>query len=121
MHHVDLGLGYTSAEWPVTFVSRGLDEALSELPARADRRRMPSNVVFRIEATDHDRAWVVALNGGAVTVDRDDRGVVPVDGSIAGWGCDALAWLYGRDASGAGLTASGDLAGIRLPEWFPYT
>ena len=120
VHHVDLGLGYSSAEWPVGFVTRGLDEVFAELPARAERRRMPANAVFRIEATDHDRAWIVNIDSGAVSVDRDDRAVVAVDGTITGWGCDALAWLYGRDASGAGLTASGDLTGIRLPDWFPY-
>jgi uncharacterized protein (TIGR03083 family) len=121
VHHVDLGLGYSAAEWPVAFVTRGLDDAFAGLPARADRRRMPSDVSFRIEATDHDRAWAVHLNGGAANVERDDHGVVPVDGTVTGWGCDALAWLYGRDASGAGLTASGDLTGLRLPDWFPFT
>ena len=45
---------------------------------------------------------------------------MPVDGTVTGWGCDVLAWLYGRDPSGAGLTASGDLTGLRLPEWFPF-
>lgn len=120
VHHVDLGLAYSAAEWPVAFVTRGLDDAFAELPARADRRRMPSNASFRVEASDHDRAWIVRVDSGAVSVERDDRAVEPVDGTVTGWGCDALAWLYGRDASGAGLTASGDLAGLRLPEWFPY-
>ena len=35
VHHVDLGLGYSAAEWPVAFVTRGLDDAFAELPARA--------------------------------------------------------------------------------------
>ena len=122
VHHVDLGLGYSAAEWPVAFVTRGLDDAFADLPHRAtDRRRIPSDVSFRIEATDHDRAWTVHLNGSATHVERDDSASLPVDGTITGWGCDALAWLYGRDASGAGLTASGDLTGLRLPDWFPYT
>jgi maleylpyruvate isomerase len=121
VHHVDLGLGYTSAEWPVAFVNRGLDDAFADLPARAtDRRRIPSDVSFRVEATDHDRAWIVHLNGSGARVERDDAAARPVDGTITGWGCDALAWLYGRDPSGAGLTASGDLTGLRLPDWFPF-
>jgi maleylpyruvate isomerase len=120
VHHVDLGLGYSPSEWPVSFVTRGLDDAFAELPARADRRKLPSDLSVRVEATDHDRAWVVHLRSGAVTVERDDRAVVPVDGIVTGWGCDELAWLYGRDPSGAGLTASGDLAALRLPTWFPY-
>jgi maleylpyruvate isomerase len=118
VHHIDLGLGYSPSEWPVTFVSRGLDEAFAELPDRTNRNRRLLDADFRIEATDHDRAWVVRLRD-AVTVERDDNASEPVDGVVSGWGCDVLAWLYGRDASGAGLTASGDLTGLRLPEWFP--
>ena len=59
VHHVDLGLGYSPSEWPVAFVTRGLDEAFAELPDRADRGALPGDASFRVEATDHDRAWVV--------------------------------------------------------------
>lgn len=121
VHHVDLGLGYSASEWPVTFVSRGLDDAFGELPHRGDRRRPRFDGDFRIEASDHDRAWVVQLRGDAVTVERDDGAVTRVDGTVTGWGCDVLAWLYGRDPSGSGLTASGDLTGLRIAEWFPVT
>lgn len=119
VHHVDLGLGYSAAEWPVAFVSRGLDEMFAELPQRAHSRRARVDADFRIEATDHDRAWVVHLNGNTASVERDDHAIAPIDGTVTGWGCDVLAWLYGRDSSGAGLTASGDLNGLHLPEWFP--
>ena len=34
VHHVDLGLGYSAADWPVGFVTRGLADALDELPVR---------------------------------------------------------------------------------------
>ena len=121
VHHVDLGLGYSAAEWPVGFVTRGLDEALRELPDRAVRnQRMPFGATFRIEATDHDRAWLVRLGADGPTVERDDSAVAPADGAVSGWGCDLLAWLYGRDPSGSGITGSGDLTGLRLPEWFPF-
>jgi maleylpyruvate isomerase len=121
VHHVDLGLGYCAAEWPVSFVTTGLDDAFRELPARASRRvRAPSHVTFRIEATDHDQAWLVQLGRDDVCVERDDSAVAPADGAVSGWGCDLLAWLYGRDPSGAGITGSGDLTGLRLPEWFPF-
>jgi maleylpyruvate isomerase len=119
VHHIDLGLGYSPAEWPVAFVSRGLEEAFAELPPRGDRRRSRVDADFRIEATDHDRAWIVHLRGDTVTVESDDTGIGVVDGTVSGWGCAVLAWLYGRDPSGAGLTGSGDLTGLRLPEWFP--
>lgn len=119
VHHVDLGLGYSASEWPVTFVTRGLDEVFSDLPGRADRRRGRVEADFRVEASDHDRAWVVRVRDDSVAVERDDGAVATVDGAVTGWGCDVLAWLLGRDPSGAGLTASGDLSGLRLPEWFP--
>ena len=120
VHHVDLGMGYSASEWPVAFVSRGLDEAFDELPERADPRRIPFGVSIRVEASDHDRAWVVQLRDDTAIVERDDGAVLSVDGAVTGWGCDVLAWLYGRDPNAAGLTASGDLAGLRLPTWFPY-
>ena len=120
LHHVDLGLGYSPSEWPVAFASRGLDDAFSDLPNRAKRNRTPVDADLRIEATDHDRAWVVRVHDPEVTVERDDSAVAAVDGVVSGWGCDVLAWLYGRDPSGAGLTASGDLSGLRLPDWFPF-
>jgi maleylpyruvate isomerase len=122
VHHVDLGLGYSAADWPVAFVTRGLDEAMTELPGRATRRlRAPSDVAFRIDATDQDQSWIVRLGNNGASVERDDSAVAPADGAISGWGCDVLAWLYGRDPSGAGITGSGDLTGLRLPEWFPFT
>ncbi len=120
VHHVDLGLGYAPSEWPVGFVTRGLAEALRELPSRS-ARSVPSNATVRLEATDHDRVWTVSTGAdGAARVEPDSGSTAAVDGTVRGWGCDLLAWLYGRDRSGGGLTATGDLGVLRLPEWFPY-
>jgi len=75
----------------------------------------------RLEATDHDRAWIVSTDDdGTARVEPDPDGIASVDGTVSGWGCDLLAWLYGRDQTGGGLTASGDVTALRLPEWFPY-
>jgi maleylpyruvate isomerase len=120
VHHVDLNLGYSSAEWPVAFVSRGLDDAFADLASRANVRHPAGDLSVRVETTDHDRAWIVQIRAGVTTVERDDNATAAVDGAVTGWGCDVLAWLYGRDPNGAGLTASGELAGLRVPEWFPY-
>ena len=119
VHHVDLGLGFSASEWPVAFVNRGLEEVFAELPDLADRRRLPASGCYRIEATDHDRAWVVRIDGAGTAVERDDAAVASVDGTVTGWGCDVLAWMYGRDPGGSGLTASGDVTALHLPEWFP--
>jgi len=40
VHLVDLGLGYTPAEWPAALVERWLPEALDGLPGRADQREL---------------------------------------------------------------------------------
>ena len=120
LHHVDLGLDYDSNEWPIAFVSRTLDDTMCTLPARAKARRADVSGRYRIEATDHGRAW-------DVIIDRDDVVVVDADPSVAadavvgGWGCDVLAWLTGRRASAGTVTASGDdLGALRLPTWFPF-
>ncbi len=120
VHHVDLGLDYTASAWPVAFVNRGLEESFAELPERADRHRARAAAAFRVEAIDHDRAWVVRLERDHTKVEPVDDRLAAVDGTVTGWGCDVLAWLYGRDGNGAGLTASGDLTCLRIPEWFPF-
>jgi maleylpyruvate isomerase len=121
VHHVDLGLGYAPSEWPIAFVTRGLDEAFDELPERALPGAAPANARVRVEATDHDRTWLVGTDGrGRAGVERDPNDDAATDATVTGWGCDVLAWLYGRDPGGAGLTASGDAAALDLPSWFPF-
>jgi len=118
VHHVDLGLGYAPSEWPVAFVVRGLDESLAELPGRLDRRRAPLGTTVRIEATDHARDWIIRVSTTPSVGEVGDASE-PVDATVSGWGCDVLAWLYGRDPTGAGLAVSGDPGAVHLPDWFP--
>ena len=49
IHHADLGLGYTAADWPTDFVVLLLD---SRADAATTARR------FTARATDLDRTWV---------------------------------------------------------------
>ena len=119
IHHVDLAVGYDPADWPVPFVSAALEEIFSTFPARTSSRRPRVDAVYRIVSTDHDRAWRVTLDGAHVAVE-DENGERSYDGEARGWGCDVVAWLYGRDPSGAGILASGDVRVIRLPQWFPF-
>ncbi|MGC4985619.1 maleylpyruvate isomerase family mycothiol-dependent enzyme [Streptomyces sp. DT193] len=72
-HHVDLNLGYTTADWPSDYVTWALDDTVAALTARG----FP---VARIRATDLDRAWTPAPAGPTVT----------------GSGRSILAWLTGR-------------------------
>ncbi len=119
IHHVDLALGYEPSDWPVHFVNTALGEIFATFPMRMSNRRPRIDAVYRIISTDHDCAWRVTLDGAHVAVENDD-GERPFDGEARGWGCDVVAWLYGRDPSGAGMLASGDVRVIRLPQWFPY-
>jgi maleylpyruvate isomerase len=120
VHHVDLDLGYEASDWPVSFVGAALDECFSELPARAAQTRPRIDIEYRVVSTDHERVWRVELHGDSVAVVDDDG--TAADGEAIGWGCDVVAWMYGRDPrGGGGITASGDLGVLRLPRWFPYT
>jgi maleylpyruvate isomerase len=125
IHHVDLDVGYAPADWPVSFVARELDEALRTLPERALRGRPQLDARYRIEAVDHGRSWTVVLHGARVAVHEDhatSSAPGDADAVVSGWGCELLAWLYGRDAGTRALVASGhDVSGLRLSTWFPYS
>jgi hypothetical protein len=54
----------------------------------------------------------------SVAGDHDDDALV--DGEARGRGCDIAAWLCGRDPRGSAISATGDLAVLRLPQWFPF-
>jgi maleylpyruvate isomerase len=119
VHHVDLDVGYESSDWPVAFISRALEEIFSTFALRSSPTRPLLDIDYRVVATDHARAWRVALHGQDVEVTADDDSS-QADGEARGWGCDVVAWLYGRDPRGGGVVASGDLGVLRLPKWFPY-
>lgn len=84
IHHADLGVGYTHAEWPEEFVVRLLDHGAKTYDGDP----------FTAEATDLGRAWQFA-DGGPVV-----RG----PGSALAW------WTTGRAAEG--LATEGELPRI---------
>ncbi|MEU6218474.1 maleylpyruvate isomerase family mycothiol-dependent enzyme [Streptomyces sp. NPDC047022] len=73
IHHADLLLGHTTADWPADFVCWALDGTTTALGARA----FP---VARMEATDLDRSWSLG----------------PAGHTVSGPGHALLAWLAGR-------------------------
>jgi len=119
IHHVDLDVGYESADWPVGFVAGALDEIFDSFALRAASTRPLLDADYRVASTDHDRVWRVELRGAQVRVVHGDDDA-PADGEATGWGCDVAAWMYGRDPRGGGVLASGDLGVLRLPRWFPF-
>jgi maleylpyruvate isomerase len=79
IHHADLGLDYTAADWPAAFVVLLMDSR-----AGADHHGAP----FTAHATDLDRTWRFGTGGPTVSG----------AGSALAW------WMTGRGA-GEGLTS----------------
>ncbi|MFE1881719.1 maleylpyruvate isomerase family mycothiol-dependent enzyme [Streptomyces diastatochromogenes] len=93
-HHVDLGLGYGTLDWPTSYVSWALDETLTTLRAQG-------HPVARVEAVDLGRHWAPAPEGP----------------SIAGPGHLLLGWLSGRTPA-AGLVSDRPTETLPpLPRW----
>ncbi|MFC4124154.1 maleylpyruvate isomerase family mycothiol-dependent enzyme [Nocardia rhizosphaerae] len=95
IHHVDLGVGYTPADWPAPFVARLLPEAVTDLSAKLVPDATPA---FDIQATDTD--FIATIGPG-----RPHHTVLGPSPAL-------LAWLLGR-SPGADLT--GPLP--PLPAW----
>ncbi len=122
IHHADLDVGYTAADWPVAFVTRALAEAVRELPARAAANRPAVDARYRLEASDHGRAWTIELAGDRVVVHEDDSGAadatrVRVGVAICWRGCTAGP-RRGKASRWAAATPGrcGYRRGSRIPE-----
>ena len=70
--------------------------------ARGAPHRPNVQARYRIDATDHGRAWTRAHGARWPRGPRRDGRAGRRDAVVSGWGCDLLAWLYGRDAGRAG-------------------
>jgi maleylpyruvate isomerase len=88
IHHADLGVGYSRADWPASYVLLMLD-GRSEKGVSADQS-------FHVRATDLDRTWRFGEGGP----------------TVSGTGADLGWWLTGR-GTGEGLSSdSGTLPQI---------
>jgi maleylpyruvate isomerase len=124
IHHLDLDLGYLAADWPIGFVHVALEERLAML-GDAVAAIDAGTLRVRLEASDLDRSWTLGVDGRRVDVQRDPSGSsltgeAELDAVVRGWGCDVLAWLYGRDSRGTDLTCVGARTVLELPEWFTF-
>jgi maleylpyruvate isomerase len=91
VHHADLSLSYTRADWPDDFVAELLDAVVVDHAASGP---------FQIRATDLGRNWSVGGDGGP---------------TVMGTGADLGWWLTGR-GEGDGLSSdAGELP--RLGPW----
>jgi maleylpyruvate isomerase len=78
VHHADLGLGYSWADWPDSFADAELARAIAGLP-----ERLPDGVGLTLVATDAGQRWVVGQDAPSPSVVTADRRRL-------------LAWLLGR-------------------------
>lgn len=94
IHHVDLDLGYTPADWTPEFAGRTLDQLA---PLFRDARDCPVGV---LAATDGDGRWEVAGQGAVLSGPRTAL----------------VGWLTGRTAGeGLQLSPAGDVP--PAPRW----
>ncbi|MFF7128708.1 maleylpyruvate isomerase family mycothiol-dependent enzyme [Streptomyces sp. NPDC008240] len=92
-HHLDLGLGYGTADWPTSYVSWALDETLAALQTQG-------HPLSRVEAVDLGRRWCLSPGGP----------------SVAGPGHLLLGWLSGRTPA-TGLVLDGPATLPAPPRW----
>ncbi|MFC9874354.1 maleylpyruvate isomerase family mycothiol-dependent enzyme [Nocardia salmonicida] len=95
IHHVDLDIGYTPADWPAPFVARLLPETVTDLSAKLLPEATPT---FDIQSTDTD--FIATVGPG-----RPHH-------TVLGPAWALLGWLVGR-------TSGNDLTGPLppLPAW----
>lgn len=86
IHHADLGLGFTFADWDATFVAEELDRWMPGL-----RARLPSGAGACVVATDTGRGW---------TTDEEDGDAGGERLRIEAPSRALLAWLIGRRPGG---------------------
>lgn len=115
VHHVDLDLGYTSANWSPAYVRLDLPRVIESMPgwATPDAPRLMS--WFLRNDTTGD-AWIVTA-----------RGIRPGVGSathtLHGPGHALLAWLLGRRPTVPIQVerTSDEATALALPRYFPFT
>jgi maleylpyruvate isomerase len=122
LHHADLALAYTPAQWPEEFVAHFLGRTVAGLPARA----LPTASGFRCRLADADAGvrWLVTEQSVEASVEPGDDASAgnAADAEVSGHGWQLLAWLSGRGDHGlryAGPPAA-RVAAARLPELFPH-
>ncbi|GIF96344.1 maleylpyruvate isomerase family mycothiol-dependent enzyme [Catellatospora citrea] len=94
-HHLDLAVGYRTADWPPGYVTWALAETLAALKAQG----FP---LARVEATDLGRTWDLA----------DDGPTVASSGHVL------LGWFSGRTLAD-GLTSDHPLRALPVPPTWP--
>lgn len=113
VHHADLGLGHSWADWPDEFAARQLDPLLRQQALHAQH---PPDGTFVLWADDLNQAWVLEAGAGLATVEPFHG--AQADAMVRGPGGALLAWLLGRGDDGLRLTGNPDrLAALQRALW----
>jgi len=125
VHHVDLRVGRSPAQWSPEFVTAGLGYVLAGLPGRPGPATAPGSGRWLLWCPERAGGWQVDATGSPATVrpvsspEEVPAGAHRVDGA----GHDVLAWLLGRRPAGDGLrvrAGSGPGDPLSLPALFPF-
>jgi maleylpyruvate isomerase len=114
VHHVDLALGYTPANWSQAYVNLDLPVIINAMPAKATKDT-PRLMSWFLRDDSTGNAWIVSA-----------RGIRPGVGSathtLHAPGHSLLAWLLGRQPPTAiGVERSPDESlALALPRFFPF-
>ena len=120
VHHVDLGVGYEPADWPVEFVGAAVPAVLAGLPGRAQADGTTDS--WLLWCSDLSAGWHIdaAAKPAVVSAQESFAGAPAAMHTVTGAGHDVLAWLMGR-TDGTGLTVGGERsAALALPGHFPF-
>lgn len=113
VHHADLNLGYSSADWSPAYVGVDLPRVINSMPGWAKDAPRLMSWFLRDDTTGN--AWIVTA-----------RGIRPGVGSATHMlhapGHALLAWLLGRQPTvQIGIERTNDEASaLALPRFFPY-
>jgi maleylpyruvate isomerase len=123
VHHVDLAVGYCSADWPADFVAAALPYVLAGLPGRAAGGG--TGETWTVHATDSGDAWHVAADRTPAVVRHRSEWVGTPGASyeVGGSGAALLAWLLGRGDGRADLSVPDGTdpdSALALPAHFPF-
>jgi maleylpyruvate isomerase len=112
-HHLDLDLGYTSADWSAWYVQADLSEVVRSLPGWA--KDAPAGVSWHLRDETSGAEWTISTDS-ATLVSGDATHAVRAPGHAL------LAWLLGRQpAVPIAVERSDDeAAALSMPRYFPF-
>lgn len=113
VHHADLDVGYTSADWPAAYVEIDLPRVIDSLPSWG--QDAPRLMSWLLRDDTSGGSWIVSARGVR-------PGVGTATHALHAPGHALLAWLLGREpATPIRVERSADESlALALPRYFPF-